>query len=142
MLREPRRFVAGGRCEVRIDGDFDEVGPEDVGDGLDEDGERRGSRGELVRREIAEQTAHERPVVDFADYVVIGALGGSGFLFLLFGLLFGHRFILEGARRAGDSGLHERIEVWGFIPIRRRSAFTFRCRFAGQNAASAISRLE
>lgn len=77
--------MVGRRSEVGVDGGFDEVRAKDIGDGLEENGKRGGDGGELVRRKIAEETAHQGAVVDFANHIVVGSPRGSSFLFFLFG---------------------------------------------------------
>ena len=56
---------------VGVDGDLDEVGADDVGGGLEDDGEGGEGGLELVGAQIGEQTAHQAAVVGFADDVVI-----------------------------------------------------------------------
>ena len=86
MTREPAGRAGGGK--VGVDGDFDEVGGGDVADRFDDDGECRDASLELVGREVAEEAAQQRAVVDFAHYIVVGALGICslrGFLFFFLG---------------------------------------------------------
>ena len=74
-------FAGGGR-EVGVDGDFDEVGAEDVGAGFEDDGDGRDGGLELVGMEIAKEASHEATVVGLADDIVVdaGAIGlGVGF---------------------------------------------------------------
>ena len=99
MAGEPAGFVIGRGSEVGVDGDFDEIGTEDVGDGFEENGQRGGGGGELVGLEVADEAAHEAAVVGLADYVVVDAraLGRVDFLFLLFG----HWFYFRGFERGG-----------------------------------------
>ncbi len=63
--------LAGGGGEIGIDGDLDEIGAEDVGTGLDEDGEGGDAGLELVGGEVAEQAAHDAAVVGLADHIVV-----------------------------------------------------------------------
>ena len=71
MAGEPAEFFTGRRGEVGVDGDFDEVGTEDVAGGLNEDGDRGDAGLELVGLQVGEETSHEAAIVGFTDDIVV-----------------------------------------------------------------------
>ena len=81
MAGEPGELLGRQAGHVGVDGDHDEVGAEDVGAGLDEDGDGGDAGLQLVGRQIGEQTAHQARVVGLADDLVV--VGGGGGLLLL-----------------------------------------------------------
>ena len=73
-------WPARGVDHVRVDGDLDQVGTEDVGAGLDEDREGRDEGLQLVRREVAQEAAHQPAVVSLANDVFV--LAGTAWVVL------------------------------------------------------------
>ena len=114
VVGKPRMLAVGG-IKIGVDGDFDEVGPEDVAGCLEDDGDSRDGDLELVRREIADEAAHEARVVDFADYVVVLLLGLLGV-----GLLLGHEsLILPGEVRVQEELQTRRTQRYAKVRRRR-----------------------
>ncbi len=77
-----------GVGQVGVDGDLDEVGAEDVGGGLDEDGDGGEAGLELVGAEVGEEAAHEARVVGLADDFVVRRRLFRGLFLSVFRFLF------------------------------------------------------
>ena len=114
MAGEPTQFFTGCRCEIGVDGYFDEVGAKDVAGGLDKDGDRGDSGLELIRLQVGEETPHEAAIVGFADDIIVytWALRCGLLCLLRLFLFFGH---LIHSIRCGSLNLrkrvHERIDA-------------------------------
>ena len=116
MPCEPRELVACGvvRRHVAVDGDLGQVGAEDVRTGLDQDGDKRDRGLPLVGAQIAEQPAHQAPVICLADDVLCALRFGLCRLLLRLRLLCVlwhgvcfHSTIFGPGGRAGSGGERE-----------------------------------
>ncbi len=99
LAGEPGELVEGNSRHVAVDGDLDQEGPEDVGAGLEQDGEGGEGGLELIRGEVGQEPAHEAAVVGLADDVIV-ILGWRGLCLLL-----GFRGRGRGILLLGLSGL-------------------------------------
>ncbi len=91
MMGQPGEFFRRRVRHVGIDGDLDEIGADDIGAGLEDDGDGGEGRLNLVGPQIGQQAAHEAAVVGFADDVVILRCLLRGFFLRLSGFVFvGH----------------------------------------------------
>jgi hypothetical protein len=97
VVREPGALL-GRRREVGIDRDLHKVWPGDVARGLEDDADARDGDLQLVRREVADEPAHQAAVVGLANHIVVddGGFGVFGLRRLGIGLLGGHRFYFTG----------------------------------------------
>ena len=71
MAGEPGELRGWRVGHVGVDGDLDQVGAHDVAAGFEDDGERPDGGLQFVGAQIGQQTAHQTPVVDLADDVVV-----------------------------------------------------------------------
>jgi len=78
---EPVGGEAGLPSKVTINGHFDEVGPGDIAQGFESNGDGGDGCLNPIRTQIVGEATHEPVVVNLADGVLIGFVG----LFLLFG---------------------------------------------------------
>ena len=87
VVGQPGEFLRRRVGHVGVDGDLDEIGADDVGSGLEDDGDGGEDRLQLVGAKVGQQAAHESAVVGLADDIVVVRRLLCGFLVRLFGFL-------------------------------------------------------
>ncbi len=103
MASEPGGLAGAVVRHVAVDGDFGQVGAEDVRESLEDDGNQRNAGLPLVGAQVFEQTAHQPAVIRLADDIffvrrrlVVRLLVRSGLLRTAgpgLGMGFGHAFL-------------------------------------------------
>ena len=91
MVGQPGELLRRRVRHVGIDGNLDQIRPDNIGAGLEDDGYGRNGSLEFVWPQIGQQTAHEAAVVGFAhDLVIVRCLLRRFFLRLSLFLSLGH----------------------------------------------------